>query len=328
MTHPASDLVETARALGARLAASAAARDAARQLPHEEMRALAASGILAARVPRAAGGPEVDLPTLAALFVHIAQGDPNIAQAMQPHACGIEKIKLYGDARQQQFFFGLVRDGALITNASAERSGRVVGDIHTVLEPADGAWRLHGTKHYCTGSLFASHFYVLSTRRGPDAGERARSLAIVPRERAGVDVSDDWDGMGQRTTASGTVRFDGVAVQDAEHLPLPDAGTRRTHEGAYAQLLHAAVGGGIALAALDDAAAYGRDHARAVPEARVARASDDPYVQQSVGQMAVLAHGAQALLERAARILEPAAAAVLAGKPDERQLGLASVAVA
>lgn len=200
-----------------------------------------------------------------------------------------------------------------------------MGEIRVTLSrTADGkGWQLNGDKHYCTGSLFASHFYALVLR--DDGG---RSIAVLPRERAGVAIIDDWDGMGQRTTASGTVRFTQADVADDEHLPLPSAGTLRTHEGAFAQILHAAIDTGIALAALEDAARYGRERARPVPEAKVARAGDDPYVLHAVGEMAMLAHGAEALLERAARALDRVVPRALAGQASDAELGHASIAVA
>ena len=39
---------------------------------------------------------------------------------------------------------------------------------------------------------------------------------IVPTDRAGVELLDDWDGFGQRTTATGTSRFTDVVVHPDE----------------------------------------------------------------------------------------------------------------
>ncbi|MFJ3044800.1 acyl-CoA dehydrogenase family protein [Herbaspirillum chlorophenolicum] len=327
MSHQerSADLLSAAHRLAGEFAQGAARRDAGRELPHAEIQALARHGILAARVPREFGGIDLPIAELTGIYVALGKADPNIAQAIQPHACGVEKIRLYGTPAQQRRYFALLHEGAMITNASAEKGGGTVGDIRVLLsrQSETGGWRLDGDKHYCTGSLFASHFYALVRR--DDGG---RSIALLPREREGVAVLDDWDGMGQRTTASGTVRFRQAAVADDEHMPLPPSGTVRTHEGAFAQILHAAIDVGIALAAFEDAAHYGRERARPVPEAGVARASDDPYIQHAVGEMAMLAHGAQALLERAARTLDAVAAKAVAGQANETELGMASVAVA
>lgn len=305
------------------LAAGAAQRDRERALPHEEIGQLTALGFAAARVPAEYGGADIGIVEQTRLFTQLAQADPNIAQALQPHACGLEKIRIYGTPAQRAHYFSLVLQGAIITNASAERGGAVVGDIKVRLSRQAGAWVLDGDKHYCTGSLYASHFYVLAQR---DDG--LRSIALIPKERHGVQVIDDWDGMGQRTTASGTVRLCQVAVAEDEQMPLPAPGSIRTYEGAYAQLLHAAIDCGIALAAFDDATEYGRSRSRPVPEAGVSRGSDDPYVQQAVGEMATLAHGAQAMVERAAIALHSVVSDALDQRADEAALGRASIAVA
>ena len=46
-------------------------------------------------------------------------------------------------------------------------------------------------------------------------------VAWVERHAPGVSVIDDWDGMGQRTTASGTVHLDQVEVTADRIVPLP-----------------------------------------------------------------------------------------------------------
>jgi SfnB family sulfur acquisition oxidoreductase len=315
-------LLNAAQTLGARFAEGASQRDLERLLAHGEIRALADSGILAARIPASYGGADLSVSQLTQLLVLIAKGDPNIAQAVQPHFCGVEKLRIHASAEQQRRYLGFIADGGVITNASAERSGAVVGQITTRLSRDGQDWRLHGTKHYATGSLFAQYLYVIANT------EQGRALALVPTERNGVQVIDDWNGMGQRTTASSTIVFDQVSVSENEILHLPHWNTRRTYEGAFAQVLHAAIDVGIALGALADAVDFGRRHARAVPEARVERASDDVFVQQAVGEMSIRAHAAEALLDRAAAALDHGVTLFESGQDADQALGQASIAVA
>jgi SfnB family sulfur acquisition oxidoreductase len=315
-------LLRRAEQLGRDLAREASVRDAERRLPYEEMAELSRSGILAARVPRRFGGPEVSFADLSHILLHLAKGDPNVAQAIQPHCCGVEKVRIYGDPNQQKRYFTRVLNGALITNASAERSGAVVGDVATYLAQSSEGLRLVGAKSYCTGSLFADSFYVSALYDG------GRALVFVPRDREGVEISEDWNGFGQRTTASGTVLFKDVAIDPGEVMRVTGHGKRRTHEGAVAQILHAAIDAGIALAALDDAVAFGKFQARPVPESRVSKASDDPFVIQAIGEIALAAHGAVALITRAALSLDEAAPIFLSGLPADEELAEASVAVA
>ena len=94
-------------------------------------------------------------------------------------------------------------------------------------------------------------------------------------------------------------------------------------------MMHSAIDAGIALAALADAGAYGREQARVLRESGVSSATQDPYVLHTIGEMAIAAHGAEALLGRGAALLEQALAASLAGDADaNRLLGEASIAVA
>jgi alkylation response protein AidB-like acyl-CoA dehydrogenase len=235
----------------------------------------------------------------------------------------MEKLRIYGSSAQQERYFAQASAGALITNAGAERGGKVVGEIRTTLSHASNGYRLNGVKHYCTGSAYADAYYVLAMH--PEGG---KALAMVPADRAGTTTLDDWDGMGQRTSASGTVRFEDVALAADEVIMLKGFGQRPTHEGATAQILHAAIDAGIAQAAFEDALGLGREGMRAVPESGVATTAEDPYVQHAVGEMAMAVHGAIALVERGAAFTDRAAAAFLRGESAERLLGAASVAVA
>ncbi len=325
-SSPAGEaLVALSAEFGRRLAAGAAARDLERRLPFQEIRDLAASGLLAARVPAAYGGAEVTMTEFARIILNLAKGDPNVAQAAGAVFPNVEKIRIYGSERQQRKYFDLLLAGRRLSgNAAAERGGKRIGDMTTMVRRDGHGYRLSGRKYYTTGSLFAEYTLVTAHLEG---GRRA--AAVVPVDRPGVTILDDWDGMGQRTTASGTAIFDDVRLDEDEVMVIPDYGRRRTYEGGFAQLLHAALDAGIALAALDDAVAYGRTGARPLPEAGVERAGDDPYVQHAVGEMAIRAHGAVALVERGAAFLDEAARAFHDRRPTaDRLVGEASIAVA
>lgn len=321
----AESLVALSEQIAERLAAGASARDLERRLPFDEIREIAGTGLLAARVPKAYGGAEVSMVDFARIIVNLAKGDPNVAQAAAPIFPNLEKIRIYGSEAQKKAYFGLVLDGALLTgNAAAERGGKRIGDMTTRVTRDGAHFRLNGEKYYTTGTLFAAYTLVTAHLEGG-----LRAAVIVPTDREGVRILDDWDGFGQRATGSGTTVFENVLVKAEELLTIPAYGQQRTYEGGFAQLMHAALDTGIALAALKDAVAYGRERARPLPEAGVERAGDDPFVQHAVGEMAILAHGAEALVERAARALDLAVAAFHAGAPGaDQRLGEASIQVA
>ena len=95
-------------------------------------------------------------------------------------------------------------------------------------------------------------------------------------------------------------------------------------QGSVSQLIQAAIDAGIAEAAVEDAIAFVRDKARPWIDAGVERAGDDPYVIADIGRLKLELHAAQALLAKAARVLDEVSAAPV----DAASAARASIAVA
>ncbi|KWX02151.1 SfnB family sulfur acquisition oxidoreductase [Carbonactinospora thermoautotrophica] len=297
-----AEALDVARALAAEFAPDAGARDAERRLPRAELDRLSASGLLGITVPREHGGADVSTATVTEVFRLLAVADPNIAQIPQSHFVYVNVLREQGTPEQQAFFFAEVLAGRRFGNAQSEAGTRHVQDIRTRLV-ADGAggYVLSGLKHYCTGALFADWIPVLA--RGEDEN---LYVAYVPADAPGVSVLDDWEGMGQRTTASGTVRLDEVRVPAAHVVPHHLTFTRPQLHGALAQILHAAIDTGIARAALQDAAEFVRTRSRPWFESGCQTAAEDPLVIQRFGELAIRVRAAEALLAEAARAVDAA----------------------
>ncbi|CQD22717.1 SfnB family sulfur acquisition oxidoreductase [Mycolicibacterium conceptionense] len=307
-------------------AEGAGARDAHRILPHEQIQALKDSGLLALTVPVEHGGLDVPVEVLAEVLRLIAHGDPSIGQIPHSHFTFLEALRLQGTPEQQAYFYGLVLDGALFANAQSERGPHPIDVDTTTLTASDAGYVLRGRKYYSTGALFADWLIVRASRSDGSAqvptAATPKAIAFVPRDASGVEVIDDWDGMGQRTTASGTVTLDAVEVPTAHVVEFSPIFTQPTVYGARAQLLHAALDVGIATAALEEAV---RQAAKARPhfEASVSSAVEDPTLVQAAGELTVTVRGAQALLAEAARQVDTAR-----GDLTEDSAAKASIAVA
>lgn len=321
----ADDALDVAAKLSAEFDAEASARDAERQLPHEQVKALKESGLLAISVPAEHGGIDAPATVLAEVFRLIAHADPSLSQIPHSHFVFLEALRLQGTADQQAYFCRQVLDGALLANAQSERGPHPIDvDTTTLTRRSSGDYVLTGRKFYSTGALFADWLVVrasLDDGSVPTAST-PKAVAFVPRDADGVEVLDDWEGMGQRTTASGTVTLTDVAVPAEHVVPFSPIFAEPTTYGARAQLLHSAIDVGIATGAL---AAGVRQAERARPhfEANVATAVDDPTLIQAAAELTVAVRGAQALLVEAARAVDAATEHLT-----EESAAAASVAVA
>ncbi|AFU06047.1 SfnB family sulfur acquisition oxidoreductase [Nocardia brasiliensis] len=298
----AAQAFSVAQGLAAQFAAGAAVRDRDRVLPHDEVDRLAAAGLLAVTVPAAYGGAELPPSAVAEVVRILATADPNIAQIPHSHFVYLNLVRLAGSDAQRRRYFGQVLDGARIANAQSERGGATIADISTTLRPDGKRFRVDGRKFYCTGSLFANLLAVLTKLDDPDGRsglEPGEYIVYLPADTPGVQIIDDWNGFGQRTTGSGTVRFDEVLV-DPDQVIARSAAVRAPHAyGAFAQLLHAAIDTGIARGALTAATEFVQTASRPWFEADVARAIDDPLLIQRFGELSVTVTAAEATLTAA-----------------------------
>jgi len=323
----AQQALEIAAELSTAYAAGAADRDAQRDLPTEQVRALKDSGLLALSVPREYGGPGLPVTVLAEVFRLFGAGDPSLAQIPHSHYTFLEALRLQGSVDQQRFFYAAVLDGALLANAQSERGPHTVDiDTTTLVPGAGGDYVLNGRKFYCTGALFADWVVVRASVPADPADEPTaqtpKAVAFIARGTEGLEVIDDWDGMGQRTTASGTVILDGVHVPAAHVVAFTPIFAGPTTYGARAQLLHAALDVGIATGALAEGVRQAR-RARPHYEAKVTAAIDDPTLAAVAGELTVTVRGAAALLTEAAQAVDDATA-----DPTDDSTAAASIAVA
>ncbi|MFD9981443.1 SfnB family sulfur acquisition oxidoreductase [Streptomyces massasporeus] len=297
-----SEALAVAAELAAEFRKNAAERDARRRLPHAELERLSASGLPAVSVPAEFGGADVGAGTLAEIFRLLAAADASLAQIPQSHFVYVNVLRRQGTHAQQEFFFGEVLRGRRFGNAQSEAGTKHVQDIRTRLaRRPDGSYVLDGVKHYSTGALFAHWIPVLAR-----ADDDTLHVAYVPHDAPGLTVVDDWDGMGQRTTASGTVRLEGVPVPADRVVPHHLTFQGPQLHGAVAQLLHAAIDAGIASGALAEAVEFVRTKSRPWFESGLETAAEDPLLIQRFGELAIRVRAAEALLREAARAVDAA----------------------
>jgi alkylation response protein AidB-like acyl-CoA dehydrogenase len=249
----------------------------------------------ALRVPRPDGGGGATLRELFSVVIALATVDVNVAHILRGHFSHVEE-RLRLDEAQRRRVTELALSGAIVGNASTELGSTPAGAFtwKTRLIPDGAGFRLNGTKFFTTGTLYADYAEVIAS--DPHG---ATVIALIPTDREGVTVLDDWDGMGQRATGTGTATFTDVAVAADELLQFapPDAETEPPAlylSGAFFQLYVTALEVGVLHALQADAVAHVQQRPRSFAWAPTPAPVDDPLLQREIGEIAAAAFAAEA----------------------------------
>ena len=289
-------LAQRFRGLFAKIRAGAIEREVQRELPRELVTALARSGFTALRVPESYGGGGATLPELFSLLIELGEADSNLTQAIRAHLGFVEHVLNSPRLEWRDAWLRRIGGGALVGPARSEAGETEQGRYSTVLSQRNGRWVLNGTKFYSTGSLYADWIDVGAT--GPDG---VGHVALVPRAATGVEVVDDWNGFGQRLTASGTAHFRDVEVA-ADQVRLDTE--RFAYYQAFYQLVHLANAVGIGRALSDETAEAVRVRTRSFSHGNATLVRADPQILEVVGRLRAAAYGTGAIVLQNARAIE------------------------
>lgn len=280
------------------IAAGAVKREEKRELAYDDVARLKEAGFGALRVPSEFGGFGATLSQSIFLLSRLGEADSNLVQALRAHFATVEVLRV-DSSEQQALWYPRIVDGALLGNATTER-GNLPGKNSTVLTTRDGKLFLNGTKFYSTGSLYADYIKV---HADTEDGRSAR--VVVHRSAPGLELVDDWDGFGQRLTASGTTHLRDIEVQPEDVEPYRVDSTAGPF-AAYAQLILLTALTGIGRAARRDAVEYVRTRARAFSNGVGSEPQRDPLIQEVIGRVSATVFGVESALKAAAEAVEEA----------------------
>jgi alkylation response protein AidB-like acyl-CoA dehydrogenase len=250
---PATAFLDRLADVVAAVKAGAQHRDAQRSYPIEEIKELRDLKFWALSAPAEFGGLGLGPDTVVRAVLALSAADGSLGQIPQNHFMTVERIRLTTVGEQRAHWLTAIGSGAILGNAAAEPADLPPGELGTRLRQAGGRWILNGRKVYATGSLLADHIAVLAR----DEGGTPR-FVLVGSADPGVVLHDDWQGLGQRTTASGTAEFHDVEVDPIGLLPATAEPVATYRTSSLGQLIHAAIDAGIAAGALTEAIALAR----------------------------------------------------------------------
>lgn len=273
-------------------------RDQQRLLPFAEIDLFSQKGLGGMRIPKQYGGAFVANKTLAHIFRIINKADSSVGQIPQNQIALLNMIEIMGTEEQKQFIYNEILKGKRLANGGPERNTKDTKTLATTLTFENGRYFVDGEKFYSTGSSFA-HWLAIKAIHP----EGHVVLTIVDRNAEGVEVIDNWNGFGQRTTSSGTVKLQHVEVDPLLIFDERLLGNQPSYRGAYSQLMQVAIDVGIAEAAFADTLTAVQK-ARPIVDAQVEKASLEHYTLQEFGKSSVLLDAAILLLDEAAEYLD------------------------
>ncbi len=187
--------------------------------PAQNIAELQAAGIINAPFAQALGGKQCSLQESVAVIESIAQASPSTALvvSMPLGLAGILGSRVEAPAAQSaawasqvELVAGDYRAGKLYAACNSERgaSGSLAATKTSAARDAAGRFLLTGEKILASSGRYARYFFSTAKVDPADLpGCGIVELFFVETDASGVDILDDWDGFGMRSTESQTVRY-------------------------------------------------------------------------------------------------------------------------
>ena len=290
------------------------ARERGELSAHSVISRLKALNYGAVRLPVAQGGWGMRLGQLFEMTIGLAEADPNIPHILRNHFFLVEKILRSKGYDKYTKWLGPVADGVIFGSGATELGTQEIGGgaVETTVRQDGDVFYLNGKKFYGTGNLYSDILWVHARLvDGDDV------FVMVRADQEGLTIKDDWDGIGQRLTASGTTIFDNVRVLKENVIFSHEGGPKLPFESTFLQLYLTSIITGILRRVVSDATDVIRQRDRNFYHAVARQPAEDPMLQQTIGRLASVAYVAEASVLRAAEALEAALNSAMAGELDE-----------
>ncbi|KPN18146.1 MULTISPECIES: acyl-CoA dehydrogenase family protein [Arthrobacter] len=282
----------TAEDVAAALSSDVLERDRRNADPHAEVQLLRESGLLNLLIPAVWGGGDGHWESALNAVRILARTDASIAQVLAYHYANLGAVVFYGDPGVQE---RLLRRSA--------QSGWSWGDSVNPVDPSlelipDGSgYRLQGTKHFSTGASVGNAILVNAVVTGGENNGKLLAL-VVDHDRSGIEYLGDWDALGQRLSASGSVKYSGVLITPEDIIGEVGEEPFSTLVTPYIQLAFGNLYLGIAQGALERGRGItlGRRNAWFLSKAETY--AQDPLTQRIYGELDSRIAAVEALADR------------------------------
>ena len=277
------------------LAQDALERDRKNQQPFAEVQLLREAGLLNLLVPAEFGGAGAHWETAFDVVRILAAADGSIAQLLAYHYINQSGIAFYAPAGAQGKWWQRTVEGGWLWGDSVNP---VEPDLTLSVE-GDG-YRLNGAKRFSTGSGVGEVIVINALVQGGEYDGQILAF-VLPRDIEGLEIVDDWDYLGQRLSASNSLKYHNVRLEAEDLLGFVTDEPVSTLLTPGIQLAFANFYLGIAEGALERGKQIllGRKNAWLFSQADTY--AQDPIFQRIVGELKARTAAVAALTEKLGR---------------------------
>jgi alkylation response protein AidB-like acyl-CoA dehydrogenase len=281
----------------AEIVPNAAAWDRNHRFPDELYPKLAELGLMGVCVPEEYGGAGADFLSYILVLEELSRADAGVGVTVAVHTSATTlPILTFGTEEQRSRFVPPLARGEQIGAFALTEpgSGSDAGSLRTVAEPAEGGWRLTGSKQWITNGSRAGTFVLFARTDAGTAGARGVSCFVL--DDTHVTVTREEEKLGLNSSTTSDLVLDGALVERDRLLHEEGRGFRvamATLDGGRIGIAAQALG--IAQAAYDVARAYALER-----EQFGRRIAEFQAIQWKLADMATEIDAARLLTYRAA----------------------------
>ncbi|SEF29744.1 acyl-CoA dehydrogenase family protein [Variovorax sp. NFACC27] len=188
--------------------------DREHSFPKEAHQGLAALGAYGICVPEEHGGAGLDYLTLALVLEEIAAGDGGTSTAISVTNCPVNAILMrYGNAQQKKQWLEPLAQGQMLGAfcLTEPQAGSDASSLRTTARKDGDGYVIDGVKQFITSGKNGQVAIVIAvTDKG--AGKRGMSAFIVPTDTPGYAVARLEDKLGQHSSDTAQINFDGCRI--------------------------------------------------------------------------------------------------------------------
>ena len=241
---------------------NAARWDKEHHFPKEAHRGLAALGAYGICVPEQYGGANLDYLTLALVLEEIAAGDGGTSTAISVTNCPVNAILMrYGNEAQKKQWLTPLAQGEMLGAfcLTEPHVGSDASALRTTAVREGDEYVINGVKQFITSGKNGDVAVVIAvTDKG--AGKKGMSAFLVPTSAPGYVVARLEDKLGQHSSDTAQINFDGCRIPAENLIGAEGEGYRialSALEGGRIGIAAQSVG--MARAAFESALTYAKD---------------------------------------------------------------------